>query len=378
MQDSRRYPMEPLEKILRPQLESRYGSYGPAVLARALGLGESSGRQQVYNLRDNGLSHRQADRFAVKVGLLPYTVWPDWLHDPPNESMAGEDFWSDKWDVRPAQQNSSGISANTIVGWLSENPGSHAAAEIAQAVGSEGGVFSVTSTLTALVRAGEVQVMDGHPKTYSRLVSGIPRSVILDKLKANGSLTIAELARQLGKDEGTVEAALQAAKKGRQVQQVGRSWQLVAKGVHWTKKILLWLQENPGAHTASDIASGVGAVNASAVTAGLSSLVKSERVLRTQQGNKRVYSASGFDGNDDDNHVKSKWADAILEHMRDNPGAALTAGDIATGVQAKGGASAMTAGIAALVKAGALQQVGQIRGKASYRLVQDIVVGLAS
>jgi hypothetical protein len=32
-----------------------------------------------------GLSERQADRYAVKLGLLPWEVWPDWWSEAPGE-----------------------------------------------------------------------------------------------------------------------------------------------------------------------------------------------------------------------------------------------------------------------------------------------------
>jgi hypothetical protein len=70
--EARRYPLEPLLAMM---------DSGRRDAAVELGI---SGRTRARLLRD-GLTERQADRFAVRVGLHPWTVWPDLelhaLHD---------------------------------------------------------------------------------------------------------------------------------------------------------------------------------------------------------------------------------------------------------------------------------------------------------
>lgn len=33
------------------------------------------------NAREHGLTEQQADRYACALGLVPWSVWPEWLHD---------------------------------------------------------------------------------------------------------------------------------------------------------------------------------------------------------------------------------------------------------------------------------------------------------
>lgn len=70
-------------------LETAAGATDLAHLARMLGVSH----HWVRVLADAGLSERQADHFAVRLGLHPSWVWPQWwvnVPDPkPDRRRAG-------------------------------------------------------------------------------------------------------------------------------------------------------------------------------------------------------------------------------------------------------------------------------------------------
>lgn len=86
---SLRLPFEPLEAYA----EQRFGGRVVAsdrdcatwteasalvVLAEVVGVG----RTAVWKWRHNGLSVEQADRIAVRLGLHPSCLWPEWYKLP--------------------------------------------------------------------------------------------------------------------------------------------------------------------------------------------------------------------------------------------------------------------------------------------------------
>lgn len=71
-----RYPIAVLEHVI--------GSESTEDTAERLGLSHRS----VTRFRSAGLTHRQADEFACRVGLVAELVWDGWLHDAQPESRA--------------------------------------------------------------------------------------------------------------------------------------------------------------------------------------------------------------------------------------------------------------------------------------------------
>lgn len=63
------YPMEALVKCL--------GGGSLLDLARIMGVNPKI----IRDYTERGLTHKEADRFAVRCGLMPYSVWPSWLGD---------------------------------------------------------------------------------------------------------------------------------------------------------------------------------------------------------------------------------------------------------------------------------------------------------
>lgn len=61
-------------------LESLIKSRGQSV-AEQLRLSGS----KVAQLRRDGLTHVEADRYACRVGAMPFEIWPGWYSDDPIE-----------------------------------------------------------------------------------------------------------------------------------------------------------------------------------------------------------------------------------------------------------------------------------------------------
>ena len=72
-----RYPIEPLAAAM---------GESPASLGRLLGLSGSSWK----DARDNGLSEKRADRYAVRAGFHPYEIWPEMAERHITEAAAEE------------------------------------------------------------------------------------------------------------------------------------------------------------------------------------------------------------------------------------------------------------------------------------------------
>lgn len=64
MSEQRRYPLEPLAAAIGEPFNA---------LGRLLGLSGSSWTV----VRDRGVTERTAERYAVKLGIHPYVVWPE-------------------------------------------------------------------------------------------------------------------------------------------------------------------------------------------------------------------------------------------------------------------------------------------------------------
>ena len=74
----RRFPFEPLENLVRQRLEAKLGERATATeLADEFGVD----RQTLLRLRRRGMDEVYADRYAVRVGLHPRLVWPDYHAD---------------------------------------------------------------------------------------------------------------------------------------------------------------------------------------------------------------------------------------------------------------------------------------------------------
>lgn len=72
-----RFPLEPLlEAIGRPCM---------AQLARRVG----EHPRETYRWRDRGLSERQADRVACRLGLHPARIWPGWFEVAERRVLVG-------------------------------------------------------------------------------------------------------------------------------------------------------------------------------------------------------------------------------------------------------------------------------------------------
>jgi hypothetical protein len=76
----RRYPLEPLARLLGVEL-GRIGGYqagqprsGLAAVAEHLGISHTMAQR----LNAEGLSERQADKYAIALGHHPGAIWPDW------------------------------------------------------------------------------------------------------------------------------------------------------------------------------------------------------------------------------------------------------------------------------------------------------------
>ena len=76
---SRRYPLAPLIKAAGVQLGPRGGDQAGehrqfTLLAERLGIS----RQKWWHLNRTGLTDRQADRYAIRLGQHPALIWNDW------------------------------------------------------------------------------------------------------------------------------------------------------------------------------------------------------------------------------------------------------------------------------------------------------------
>ena len=78
--DRRRYPLQPLARVLGIEL-GRVGGYQPgqppsglAAIAEQLGISHVMAQR----LNAEGLSDRQADKYAIAIGHHPSAIWPEW------------------------------------------------------------------------------------------------------------------------------------------------------------------------------------------------------------------------------------------------------------------------------------------------------------
>lgn len=77
---TRRYPLEPLATAAGITLQTRGGGNQPgqpqglSLLALQLGISHRRARRA----RSEGITETQADTWAIRLGLHPTNVWPDW------------------------------------------------------------------------------------------------------------------------------------------------------------------------------------------------------------------------------------------------------------------------------------------------------------
>lgn len=76
-----RYPLEPLAHALRIDLhrpgrptDDNQADSGLNALAHHIGITHRQARRALHD----GLSDRQADRFATRIGMHPASIWPQW------------------------------------------------------------------------------------------------------------------------------------------------------------------------------------------------------------------------------------------------------------------------------------------------------------
>lgn len=76
-----RYPLQPLADALRIELhhpgrptDDDQADSGLAALADRIGISHRQARRALHT----GLTDRQADRFATRIGMHPASIWPQW------------------------------------------------------------------------------------------------------------------------------------------------------------------------------------------------------------------------------------------------------------------------------------------------------------
>ena len=76
-----RYPLAPLAAAMRVELhrpgrptDNDQADAGLAAIAKHLGIGHRWARRML----EHGLTDRQADRFATRIGMHPASIWPQW------------------------------------------------------------------------------------------------------------------------------------------------------------------------------------------------------------------------------------------------------------------------------------------------------------
>jgi hypothetical protein len=123
----RRFPLEPLAErmgvlLLADGEEGGQRAGQPleshAVIAARLGVSERTVRRWLgpsdrWRHRP-GLSVRQADRYALMVGLMPWQVWSDWWDDVPGE----EDLFDVPCRCRPSLRVPVGVECDRCGGRL--------------------------------------------------------------------------------------------------------------------------------------------------------------------------------------------------------------------------------------------------------------------
>ena len=89
-----RYPLEPLAAAMRVELhqpgrpvDNHQADAGLAAIATRLGIGHRQARRCLHN----GLTDRQADRFATRIGMHPASIWPQWWDNAGDDA----DWYSD-------------------------------------------------------------------------------------------------------------------------------------------------------------------------------------------------------------------------------------------------------------------------------------------
>ena len=97
-----RYPLEPLAAALRIDLGQVGGHRhdtdqltGMALLAARIGVGHRTATRA----RQHGLTDRQADHWATRVGLHPSMVWPTWSTNLDSEEATPGWFTDDNTDA---------------------------------------------------------------------------------------------------------------------------------------------------------------------------------------------------------------------------------------------------------------------------------------
>jgi hypothetical protein len=108
-----RFPLEPLLRAADISLAPHGGQQGgqplegDQLLALRLGISERMARYLLHGRPSrpsslSGLTECQADRYAVKLGLLPWEVWPDWwLEAPGEEDLHARPCHCQRADRRP-------------------------------------------------------------------------------------------------------------------------------------------------------------------------------------------------------------------------------------------------------------------------------------
>lgn len=75
--ETKRYPLGPLEALIRVHLGERLACVSDGDVARVLG----TSRRYLFRWRELGLVRDTAERIAEAAGFLPYEVWPELLQD---------------------------------------------------------------------------------------------------------------------------------------------------------------------------------------------------------------------------------------------------------------------------------------------------------
>lgn len=92
-----RYPIDPIATALnielgRPGRPDDDTTHGIPALAQALDCSETTAGA----MRRDGLTRRQAERYAPRAGRHPAAFWPNWWRDDDIESEeADDDYYSD-------------------------------------------------------------------------------------------------------------------------------------------------------------------------------------------------------------------------------------------------------------------------------------------
>jgi hypothetical protein len=93
----KRYPWAPFERLALAE-DPRSGLKG---IARRLGVHD----RQTHRWRTYGLDAHQADRCAIRLGLHPSVVWPEWSDDglsPSDRLYPLDEWWRTAWLAREA------------------------------------------------------------------------------------------------------------------------------------------------------------------------------------------------------------------------------------------------------------------------------------